>query len=275
MKDSLLSLGDWYGLLLLLPFLALDLVHRVRRYDAPRFWRLRALLVSAAAFGSAFVVGRLWFQVLPGSTLVDGAALGTWGGALVGILVYELGHYAYHRAAHAWDWLWRMGHQMHHSAESLDAFGAYYQHPLDAALFMTIAVLAFVPLLGLTPEAAAIASAFLAFNAAFQHANIATPRWLGYLVQRPESHAVHHAQGVHHYNFSDLPLWDLVFGTFVNPAKVDAPAGFWNGASAKVVEMLAFREVSQSPTAREASSGAAEHGLAPIALTARAAPPGG
>ena len=38
-------------------------------------------------------------------------------------------------------------------------------------------------------------------------ANVRTPQWLGYLVQRPESHSVHHQRGVHAYNYSDLPLF--------------------------------------------------------------------
>jgi sterol desaturase/sphingolipid hydroxylase (fatty acid hydroxylase superfamily) len=261
MTDLLLSLGDYYGVLLLLPFLLLDLVHRARRYEATRHWRLRALAVSAAAYGAALVAGRLWFSVLPAGALIDGAALGIIGGAAVGALVYEFGHYWYHRAAHAWDWLWRAGHQMHHAAESLDAFGAFYQHPIDAALFTGIAVIVFVPVLGLAPESAAIASAFLYFNAAFQHANIRTPRWLGVLLQRPESHAVHHAQGVHHYNFSDLPLWDILFGTFVNPAKADAPVGFWKGASSELWGLLSFQEVWRSPTANEAARQAGQRGL--------------
>ena len=164
-------------------------------------------------------------------------------GAATGILVYELVHYCYHRAAHRWNWLWRLGHQLHHSAESVDAFGAYYLHPLDAVLFTTWQVLVFFPLLGLSPEAGAIASAFLAFNGAFQHANIRTPRWLGYIVQRPESHGVHHGRGVHRYNYSDLPLWDLVFGTFRNPGARETPvsAGFYRGGSARLAAMLAFR----------------------------------
>jgi sterol desaturase/sphingolipid hydroxylase (fatty acid hydroxylase superfamily) len=167
-----------------------------------------------------------------------------WGRRVVGILVYELVHYWYHRAAHRWNWLWRLGHQVHHSAESVDAFGAYYLHPLDAVLFTSWAVLVFFPLLGLSPEAGAIASAFLAFNAAFQHANIRTPRWLGYIVQRPESHGVHHGRGVHRYNYSDLPLWDMVFGTFRNPGTRETPvsAGFYRGGSARLAAMLAFRQ---------------------------------
>lgn len=123
--------------------------------------------MSLAVFGVSLGSGRLWGAALPQWSLVDGAALGTWGGAAIGILAYELVHYGYHRAAHRWDWLWRLGHQVHHSAESVDAFGAYYLHPLDAALFTTWQVLVFFPLLALSPEAGAIASAFLAFNGAF------------------------------------------------------------------------------------------------------------
>jgi sterol desaturase/sphingolipid hydroxylase (fatty acid hydroxylase superfamily) len=209
-------------------------LRRAARLAAARLRRLAGDVRRVARCG----------PVLPDWSLVDGAALGTWGGAAVGILVYELVHYWYHRAAHRWDWLWRLGHQVHHSAESVDAFGAYYLHPLDAVLFTTWAVLVFFPLLGLSPEAGAIASAFLAFNAAFQHANIRTPRWLGYLVQRPESHGVHHGRGVHRYNYSDLPLWDMLFGTFRNPGARETPAsaGFYRGGSARLGAMLAFRE---------------------------------
>jgi sterol desaturase/sphingolipid hydroxylase (fatty acid hydroxylase superfamily) len=51
----------------------------------------------------------------------------------------------------------------------------------------------------------------------FQHANLRTPRWLGYIIQRPESHGIHHERGLHAFNYADLPLWDMVFGTFRNP----------------------------------------------------------
>jgi len=179
-----------------------------------------------------------------------------WGGAAAGILLYELAHYWYHRAAHSWTWLWRLGHQMHHSAESLDAFGAYYLHPIDAALFTTWAVMVFYPLLGLTPEAGAIAAAFLAFNAAFQHANIRTPHWVGTIVQRPESHAIHHGRGVHAYNYADLPFWDMIFGTYRNPRADEEPraAGFYDGASSRIGAMLAFQDVAEPPATAGARS---------------------
>jgi sterol desaturase/sphingolipid hydroxylase (fatty acid hydroxylase superfamily) len=134
---------------------------------------------------------------------------------------------------------------MHHSAESLDAFGANYLHPLDAAVFASINSLVLFPLLGLGLEAGVITALFLTFNAMFQHANIRTPHWLGYLIQRPESHNIHHARGVHRYNYSDLPLWDMVFGTFSNPREAaDPDCGFYKGASSRIVEMLLGRDVS-------------------------------
>jgi sterol desaturase/sphingolipid hydroxylase (fatty acid hydroxylase superfamily) len=48
----------------------------------------------------------------------------------------------------------------------------------------------------------------------FYHWNIRTPSWLGFIVQRPESHRVHHQYRHHTQNFADLPFWDMLFGTF-------------------------------------------------------------
>jgi len=228
-------------------FLLLDFLYRARRETRADWWRARAFLVTAVNFWLSLKVGELWGAVFSGASVFDGSALGTAGGAIVGVLACELVHYWYHRAAHRFTWLWRLGHQMHHSAETLDVWGAYYLHPIDAALFTTWSNLVLFVVLGVTPEAGAIAAAFLTFCAVFQHANIRTPRWLGWLIQRPESHRVHHARGVHAYNYSDLPLWDWVFGTLRNPQEADRmQQGFYDGASARIADMLLFRDVSKA-----------------------------
>jgi sterol desaturase/sphingolipid hydroxylase (fatty acid hydroxylase superfamily) len=85
-----------------------------------------------------------------------------------------------------------------------------------ASLCLTLGV-------GTTAEASTVVLLAATFCTIFQHANIRTPRWLGYLVQRPESHSLHHERGVHARNYSDLPLFDLLFGTFANPTRF-APA---------------------------------------------------
>ena len=72
----------------------------------------------------------------------------------------------------------------------------------------------------------------------FQHANIRTPGWLGYIIQRPEQHCVHHERGVHAFNYANLPLWDMVFGTFKNPRVWQRMAGFYSGSSQPTKRML-------------------------------------
>ena len=237
-------------------FLLLDLVVQRRSYTKPRFWRLRGLAVTAAIFVLTGYVAAAWATLLGDYHLFDLSGLGTFAGAAVGIAVYELFHYAYHRSVHRYDFLWRrFGHQMHHSAESLDAFGAYYLHPVDAAMFTTFSSLVFVPLLGLTLEATILGALFLTFNAMFQHANIATPHWLGYLIQRPEMHNVHHARGVHRHNYADLPAVDMLFGTYRNPKSIqDTSCGFYDGASSRVIAMLLGKDVSTAPAAPRATA---------------------
>jgi sterol desaturase/sphingolipid hydroxylase (fatty acid hydroxylase superfamily) len=242
-----MSLADFatYAALACLPlFLALDLFYRARNFDTPRFWRLRALAISLTAVALSFALPMGMARLIGDRTVLNLTSLGTLGGAVVAILVYELCHYWYHRTVHRSDALWRGLHQMHHSAESLDAWGANYLSPADAAMFIGMGTLVFGPLLGVSPAAAAIANLFVTFNAFFQHANIRTPRWLGYIIQRPESHGVHHERGVHRYNYSDLPLWDMVFGTFQNPETFERKVGFYDGASTRVVDMLLARDVS-------------------------------
>ena len=68
-----------------------------------------------------------------------------------------------------------------------------------------------------------------------------------YLVQRPESHSYHHARGIHRDNYADLPVFDILFGTFHNPRDFAPANGFYDGASLRVGEMLLFRDVAAVP----------------------------
>ena len=255
---------EWATLAILPLFIFIDIVNPPTAGSRSRWWRSRALVVTAVNFGLSLVIGQWWAAAFGGVHLFDAAALGTAGGAVVGVVVYEFFHYWYHRSAHRFNALWLLGHQMHHSAESLDPWGAYFLHPLYAAVFLSLSSIVLYPVLGLSPAAGAWAAAVLTFFAVFQHAGVKTPRWLGYIVQRPESHAIHHARGVHAHNYSDLPLWDIVFGTFRNPGRETRQPllGFYDGASARVGEMLAFRDVaSRDRAAAMSRDGAAKDAL--------------
>ena len=102
-----------------------------------------------------------------------------------------------------------------------------------------------LPRVVLAHAAQAIVYPALAFLGIFQHTNVSTPRWLGYFVQRPESHTLHHGKGLHKYNYSDLPLFDMAFGTFRNPKGYEMDTGFYDGASARIVDMLLCKDISE------------------------------
>jgi sterol desaturase/sphingolipid hydroxylase (fatty acid hydroxylase superfamily) len=118
--------------------------------------------------------------------------------------------------------------------------------------------LCLVLLVGVTPAAATNILLLTTWFSVFQHSNVKTPRWLGYLVQRPESHTVHHARGLHRSNYSDLPVIDLLFGTFENPKNYTQETGLYPGASSRLFDLLALRDVSvpnehEPPQARRGS----------------------
>ncbi len=85
-----------------------------------RGWRLRGLASFGVYFFVASYLPLLWDSHLAAYRLVDLTGLGTLGGITAGLLVYETLAYGWHRAMHASPLLWRVFHQMHHSAERLD-----------------------------------------------------------------------------------------------------------------------------------------------------------
>jgi sterol desaturase/sphingolipid hydroxylase (fatty acid hydroxylase superfamily) len=175
---------------------------------------------------------------------LDGTRLGVVGGTLVGFIVLEGVIYAYHRATHNVGFLWRGLHQLHHSPRRVDIPGSVLFHPLEMVAQVLLQLFVTVIVLGLDPLAAALVGYLVAFNGMFQHWNVRTPRWLGYLIQRPEAHCEHHRLGVHANNYADLPLWDLLFASFRNPASFDGRCGFAAPADRRMLAMLALREVS-------------------------------
>lgn len=218
-----------------------------RRLPQVRGWLSRALGSFVLYFYLSSYLPLLWDGYLAQYQFLDLSHLGTVAGAAVGLLVYEALLYAWHRAMHEYDALFRVFHQMHHSAERMDTFGAFYFSPMDMVGFTALGSLALSLGVGLSPSAVTLFLFTTMFLGIFQHCNVKTPRWLGYFIQRPESHTIHHGRGLHYYNFSDLPVFDMLFGTFRNPAGYEMETGFYPGASARIPEMLSFRDVSAPP----------------------------
>jgi sterol desaturase/sphingolipid hydroxylase (fatty acid hydroxylase superfamily) len=215
-----------------------------RRLAKVKGWLPRALGSFAVYFYLSSYLPLIWDGYLAQYQLFDLSGLGTMTGAAIGVIVYEGLVYAWHRTMHQTDWLFRSFHQMHHSAERLDTYGAFYFSPLDMAGFTLIGSLSLSLIVGLNAQAVTVFLFATMFLGIFQHTNVRTPRWLGYFVQRPESHTIHHGKGLHKYNYSDLPVFDMLFGTFRNPEGYEMDTGFYDGASAKIIDMLLCRDVS-------------------------------
>ncbi|WP_353778252.1 sterol desaturase family protein [Winogradskyella sp. 3972H.M.0a.05] len=216
-----------------------------------KFWKLRGLASFAFFFYLSSYLPLFIDPYLESYRLVDLTNLTTLIGGLVGVVLYEFGVYVWHRTMHSFNFLWRVFHQMHHSAERLDTYGAFYFSPLDMVGWTVLGSLCFALLVGLSPQAITVTLLVTNFLGMFQHANIKTPVWLGYIIQRPESHTVHHAKGIHRYNYSDLPIFDILFGTFKNPKNYKYETGFYNGASAKVWQMLTFKDLNKKDAKKQ------------------------
>lgn len=229
-----------YGILILW-----EAIFPARKLVPVKYWKMKGMAVFVFFFFLSSYLPLFINPYLEKYQLINLTSLPTWQGAAIGILVYEFGMYVWHRTIHKSDLLWRSFHQMHHSAERLDTYGAFFFSPLDMIGWTTLFSICLALMVGLSPQAIVITLLVTNFFSIFQHANIHTPQWLGYIIQRPESHAIHHARNLHAGNYSDLPLFDILFGTFNNPDTYKHEAGFYDGASKRMKEMLLFRDVSK------------------------------
>ena len=207
-------------------------------------WIPRALITFVLYFYLATYLPLIWDKYLVEYQLFNIQSMNIYTSTLIALFVFEFLIYVWHRTMHQTNWLWRSFHQMHHSAERVDTFGAFYFSPLDMVGFTLVGSLSLALFVGVSPQATTYFLFISMFLAVFQHTNIKTPQWLGYFVQRPESHSVHHAKGVHAYNYSDLPIFDILFGTFKNPAAFENKIGFYKGASAKIPAMLLCQDIA-------------------------------
>jgi sterol desaturase/sphingolipid hydroxylase (fatty acid hydroxylase superfamily) len=224
-------------------FLGAEAIWPAREFPTIRRWRLIGLGFLAVIMTIGILTPLLLpVEILARHRLIDGTKLGGVGGVLVGLVVFEFVAYWIHRASHRFSFMWRWLHQMHHSVERIDIASSAVFHPLEVAYQTVFGVVIGTFVLGLDPVAAAVLGYLTAFLGMFQHLNTRTPRWLGYLVQRPESHSVHHELNVHAFNYGNIALWDMVFGTFRNPERFDRRVGF--ATRPKFSSMLIGRDVS-------------------------------
>jgi sterol desaturase/sphingolipid hydroxylase (fatty acid hydroxylase superfamily) len=242
---------QWLGAVIPLVYfvmLGIEARHAARSFVPVRRWLRTGLLFFVLTLVIGSMLPQLLAQLLPlaaltARPLLDLSGLGLLG-IVPGLLTVSFFGYWIHRAEHRFDWLWRITHQLHHSPQRVDMAGAYFSHPFEVMLKVTLANLVGVWLLGLTPLASAAVGVIGALLSMWQHWNITTPHWLGYLIPRPESHVLHHASGITVRNFGDLPIWDMLFGTFDNPRQSwHGQTGFDADLAPRIGDMLLLRDV--------------------------------
>ena len=207
-------------------------------------WFGRVLLLNAIQLGVAILAGETWNRWLDQTSIFHlKDHFSDWSSGLIMYLFSTFVYYWWHRFRHESQFLWRILHQIHHSAQRLEIGASFYAHPLEILLNSLLVSFIAYPIFGGSVGAVGFYTALSVCAAFFYHSNIRTPFWLGFIFQRPESHRVHHQLRHHTNNFADLPVWDMLFGTFENPKKFNGRCGFDSWREDRFEDMLAFRDV--------------------------------
>lgn len=209
-----------------------------------RTWPFRVLAVNAVQLGVVLLAGYTWERWLYGRSLFHlGAHVSPALGGMIAYFLATFVFYWWHRLRHRYDPLWRLFHQIHHSAQRLEVITSFYKHPLEMVVNSMIGAALVYSLLGLSLKAGAIYTLCTALGEFFYHTNVKTPRWIGFFFQRPEMHRIHHKYGKHRSNYGDITWWDMMFGTYENPKEWTSHCGFDDEKEQRLVEMLEFKDV--------------------------------
>ncbi len=152
----------------------------------------------------------------------------TWPVLAQGVLAMVLAdffRYWLHRGLHRVPALWRL-HATHHSAKRLYFYNGARIHPLEVVLSALVGSPVLL-LLGVTPEALAMAFVMGRVIGRFQHCNLDIGRsWLDFVFSSPRNHRWHHSMDLDEASCNyggDIVLWDHVFGTFYLPRDKEPP----------------------------------------------------
>jgi sterol desaturase/sphingolipid hydroxylase (fatty acid hydroxylase superfamily) len=212
-----------------------------------RTWPLRVLLVNAAQLAVVLLAGVTWERWLaPWSLFHLSDRLSPLACGALAYFIATFVFYWWHRLRHEHDFLWLTFHQIHHSPRRLEVITSFYKHPLEMVVNSLIGSVLVYTILGLSLEGAAMYTFFTAIGEFFYHTNVRTPRWVGFVFQRPEMHRIHHQHGRHKNNYGDITWWDMLFGTYENPKEWTETCGFDPEMEERLGTMLAFRDVHRS-----------------------------
>jgi len=144
------------------------------------------------------------------------------------VIIGDFGYYWVHRAMHT-RWLWSL-HRWHHSPGHM-----YWLVGVRGSLLQQILVnipyLFAQALFAVSPWWTGLAIIFKnSFMTYWMHMNVRWgPRWLEWLLVTPRYHHIHHSDNPAYYGSNVaalLPVWDRLFGTYVDPDTVARDMAF-------------------------------------------------
>ncbi len=206
-----------------------------------------------------FVLNKLVFASLLGSTAVLAYGVEAWGSAALAILAapplvevspgvgiairtvamllaFDFGLWLAHYLSHRVPILWEF-HKVHHSVEVMTPFAAGRVHPIDDALsyvmgglFSGLCAAGCGWLLGESAmglnafQAHVVLLVFYLFGFHLRHSHVWLPYtgWAGKILVSPAHHQVHHSAEERHWDRNMgfiFAIWDWMFGTLWVPAR--------------------------------------------------------
>ena len=218
------------------------LEHLIPGWPLPRVktWPFRVIIVNLVQLAVVIMAGYTWERWLSSASLFHlRNHVSPSVGGMIAYFIATFIFYWWHR----YDRLWRMFHQIHHSAQRIEVITSFYKHPIEMIVNSLIGSVLVYSVLGLSLKGGAIYTACTALGEFFYHTNVKTPRWIGFVFQRPEMHRIHHEYERHKNNYGDIVWWDMLFGTWSNPKEFKSTCGFDGDKEEKLQEMLKFKDV--------------------------------
>ncbi len=190
-----------------------ELLWRRERTD---WWRNLEAWALNAAIGFAVLPVLMSLQI---PSLVDGAALPFWAGAIVYLVLRDFLEFLYHRAQHTVPLLWSM-HALHHSDPNMSALTTtrhfWGDQVIKALTIWPLAALIVAP----TPAMVGLFNLISLWNFAV-HARLPISFGpLSWLLNSPAYHRRHHSSLPEHYNSNYaalFPIFDVMFGSYNRP----------------------------------------------------------
>ena len=192
-----------FQIVVFVSFFILERLFPYRKFKQSRFWTFWwGTLGVFALFWLRFLL-YLWTEIpSPGLIPLDFSSQITEG--FVFYLFYSLGNYWFHRIKHSNQILWKYLHRLHHSPLKMETRVAFFRHPFEILINTIYLVIIGKYIFSVSFEVVAVALTIEGCLESFHHANIKIHKklnFLGYIIQLPDMHLVHHEKGLHRYNY--------------------------------------------------------------------------